>query len=96
MSEAIQKTSDVIPSAWHIKDPKWVGYIAVDGDMQWTDYFDTKEEAETELRCLQKRTSYEVIKTKEDEGFYPERAKVLESQYQMMGLTSGLYTDLNG
>jgi hypothetical protein len=32
----------------------------------------------------------------EDEGYYPERAKVLESQYQKMGMTSGLYTDLNG
>lgn len=96
MSEVILKRSEVIPSAWHIKDPKWVGYVSIDGKMTWTDYFDTREEAEAELRCLQKRTSYELIKTKEDEGFYPERAKVLESQYRKMGLTSGLYTDLNG
>jgi len=92
----IYKTTDVIPSAWHVKDPQWVGYVNFDGEIFWTDYFDSKEEAETELRCLQKQTSYEVVKTMEDEGYYPERAKVLESQYQKMGITSGLYSDLNG
>jgi hypothetical protein len=51
-------------------------------------------EAELELRCLEKRLSYELIKTVEDEGSYPERVIAIENLYQQSGRTNGLYTGL--
>jgi hypothetical protein len=52
-------------------------------------------EASLELRCLEKRISYELIKTMEGEGFYPHRAIIMEEKYQESGRTNGLYTGLN-
>jgi hypothetical protein len=60
-----------------------------------TPYFSTKEEAELELRCLEKTMSYELIETLEMEGMYPERATIMEDKYQASGRTNGLYTGLN-
>lgn len=39
--------------------------------------------------------SYELIETVQCEGYYPERAKVIEEKYQASGRTNGLYTGLN-
>ena len=39
--------------------------------------------------------SYELIETVQCEGYYPERAKVIEEKYQASGQTNGLYTGLN-
>jgi hypothetical protein len=36
-----------------------------------------------------------LIETVEGEGYYPERAKVIEEKYQASGRTNGLYTGLN-
>lgn len=63
--------------------------------MYQTPYFSTKEEAELELRCLEKTMSYELIETLEMEGMYPERASLMEDKYQASGRTNGLYTGLN-
>lgn len=52
-------------------------------------------EATLELRCLEKRINYELIETVEGEGFYPERAIIMEEKYQESGRTNGLYTGLN-
>jgi len=35
-----------------------------------------------------------LIKTVEDEGFYPERAIIMEEKYQESGRDNGLYTGL--
>lgn len=51
-------------------------------------------EASLELRCLEKRLNYELIATMEGEGFYPERAIIMEEKYQQSGRTNGLYTGL--
>jgi hypothetical protein len=45
--------------------------------------------------ALEKRISYELIKTIEGEGFYPHRAIIMEEKYQESGRTNGLYTGLN-
>ena len=39
--------------------------------------------------------SYELIETVEDEGFYPERAIIMEEKYQKSGRTNGLFIGLN-
>jgi len=71
-----------------------VGHICIGADEHYTSFFDTREEAENELRCLEKQLSYELIETTEEEGFHPERAKLIEEAYQASGRTSGLYTGL--
>jgi hypothetical protein len=84
-----------VPSCWHEANPKYAGHVRIGPDNHFTEWFDTKEEAELERRCLEKRLSYELVETVEDEGYYPERAKVMEEKYQASGLTTGLYTGLN-
>jgi len=89
------KLSQIIPSCWHLPNPKYAGHVRIGHGSHFTDWFDTREEAELERRCLEKRLSYELIKTVQCEGYYPERAKVIEEKYQASGRTNGLYTGLN-
>lgn len=94
-SKPTQKTSQVLPSCYHLKNPKYAGSVYVGGTVKQTEYFSTKEEALLELRCLEKSLSYELIETLEMEGMYPERATIMEEKYQASGRTNGLYTGLN-
>lgn len=89
------KRSSVLPTAFHVPDPEYWGYVFDGSEMHWTAVFKDKEEAENELRCLQKQLSFELIKTKEDQGFYPERAKIIENQYHKGNCTSGHYNEVN-
>jgi hypothetical protein len=94
-SKPTQKTSQVLPSCYHLKNPEYTGSIYIGGKIHQTPYFTTKEEAELELRCLEKKLSYELVETVEMEGMYPERATIMEEKYQASGRTNGLYTGLN-
>ena len=74
-------------------------YVAFifDGDKTyWSEPFEDKSEAENELRCMEKQISFELIKTMQDEGFYPERSVILENQYQKGNCASGCYNEMNG
>ena len=93
-SKVASKTSQIIPSSWHVADPKYAGHVRIGSDNYFTEWFDSREEAELERRCLEKRLSYELIKTVEDEGYYPERAIKIEKLYQQSGRTNSLYTGL--
>lgn len=94
-SKVDSKLSQIIPSCWHLPNPKYAGHVRIGHESHFTDWFDTKEEADLERRCLEKRLSYELIETVQCEGYYPERAKVIEEKYQASGQTNGLYTGLN-
>lgn len=94
-SKVNSKISQVVPSGWHVTNPKYAGHIRIGPENHFTPWFDTRNEAELELRCLEKRLSYELVETVEDEGCYPERAKLIEEKYQASGRTNSLYTDLN-
>jgi hypothetical protein len=89
------KTSEVVPSNYHLKERQYAGFIKIGGDNYWTKFFSSKEEARLELRCLEKSLSYELIETLEEEGVYPERAIIMEQKYQESGRSNGLYTGLN-
>ena len=90
------KSSQVLPTAYHIKDPMYVAFI-FDGDKTyWSEPFEDKSEAENELRCMEKQISFELIKTMQDAGFYPERSTILENQYQKGNCKSGCYNEVNG
>jgi len=66
------KKSSVIPTAFHVANSNYIGFIWDGNEMHWTGVFKNKDEAENELRCIEKRISYELIKTMEDQGFYPK------------------------
>jgi len=93
-SKVNSKISHTVPSCWHQSNPKYAGHIRIGPDNHFTEWFDTKEEADLERRCLEKRLSYELIKTVEEEGYYPERAIAIENCYQQSGRNNGLYTGL--
>ncbi len=90
------KSSQVLPTAYHVQDPMYVAFI-FDGDKtHWSEPFEDKGEAENELRCMEKQMSLELIKTMQDDGFYPERSTILENQYQKGNCKSGCYNEVNG
>lgn len=91
----MQKRSQVLPTNYHLADRQYFGCLQIGSDNHYTGYYDTVEEAADELRCLEKRLSFELIKTVEDEGYYPHRAIIMEEKYQESGRTNGLYTGLN-
>ena len=93
-SRVNSKISQVVPSGWHVTNPKYAGHIRIGPENHFTPWFNTRNEAELELRCLEKRLSYELIKTVEEEGVYPERFIAIENLYQQSGRTNGLYTGL--
>jgi hypothetical protein len=93
--KVVSKISSLIPSCFHLSEKQYAGRVRIGWDNFYTEYFDTKDEALIELRCLEKRVNYELVKTTEDEGFYPERAIIMEQKYQESGRTNGLYTGLN-
>lgn len=88
------KESYLIPSSFISKNPSYAGYITLEGKAYVTEWFEDKEDALLELRCLEKQLSYELVKTTRCEGFYPERATIIEEKYQASGRTNGLYTGL--
>lgn len=90
-----QKTSRVLPSNYHLEDKSYAGFIHVGGVGYQTEWYDDAEEAALSLRCLEKEISYELIETMEGEGYFPERARIIEDKYQQSGKADGLYTGLN-
>lgn len=88
------KSSQVLPTNFHLTERKYVGHVLIGSENYYTDCFDTKGEALDELRCLEKKLSYELIETIQDEGFHPERAKLIEEAYQASGRINSLYTGL--
>lgn len=88
----------VVPSNYHL-DPstrKYSAVIVLGGETHWGDEWqDNLAEAESDLRCMINNLDYAATKTMQCEGFYPERAIIIEEKYQKSGRTNGLYTGLN-
>lgn len=89
-----QKSSQVFPSNHHLPEKSYYGCVRIGKDNHYTDFYPTLDEALSELRCLEKRLSYELVNTVEMEGMYPQRAILIEEAYQKSGRTNGLYTGL--
>ena len=89
-----QKNSQVLPTNYHLPEKAYYGCVKIGSDNYYTGFYDTIDEAALELRCLEKRLSYETVETTEMEGFYPQRAILIEDLYQKSGRINGLYTGL--
>jgi hypothetical protein len=85
----------VFPSNYHLQEKQYAAFVCIGEDYHVSEWFDKEEEAELERRCIEKQLSYELIETVEGEGYYPERARIIEEKYQASGRTNGLYTGLN-
>jgi hypothetical protein len=94
IEKPFQKNSQVLPSNYHLPEKSYYGCVNIGATNHYTGYFDTIEEAADELRCLEKRISFELVNTVENEGVYPQRAILIEEAYQESGRTNGLYTGL--
>ena len=88
------KVSQILPTNYHLPERSYYGHVCIGGENYYTDFYKDKEEAKLELRCLEKRLSFETIQTKQSEGHYPERSIIIEELYQQSGRTDGLYTGL--
>lgn len=89
-----QKNSQVLPTNYHLPEKAYYGCVKIGSDNHYTGFYDSIDEAILELRCLEKRLSYETVQTIEMEGFYPQRAILIEELYQKSGRDNGLYTGL--
>ena len=89
-----QKNSQILPTNYHLAEKAYYGCVKLGKDNHYTPFFDTIEEALLELRCLEKRLSYETVQTIEMEGYYPQRAILIEDLYQKSGKNDGLYSGL--
>ena len=89
-----QKSSQVLPTNYHLLEKSYYGCVKIGATHHYTEFYSTIGEAADELRCLEKRLSYEIIKTVEMEGVHPQRAILIEEAYQKSGRTNGLYTGL--
>ena len=95
VQKPIYKRSQVLPSNFHLQEKQYAAFIFVGSEYYVSKWFETKDEAELEQRCMEKQLSYELVETVEGEGFYPERARIMEEKYQASGRTNGLYTCLS-
>lgn len=87
----------VVPSHHHLdpKTRKYCAMIDIGGEVHWgTEWHEDLGEAESDLRCMINNLDYVATKTMECEGFYPERAIIIEEKYQQSGRTNGLFTGL--
>jgi hypothetical protein len=67
----------------------------IGGEMHWGKWQEDFGEADSDLRCMINNLNYDLIDTVEEEGFYPERAIIMEEKYQKSGQTNGLFIGLN-
>jgi len=90
-----RKKSQILPSNYHLPECSYVACIEIDGELYWSEYCETKEEAKKEQRLLEQKYEYDIYETKEDEGVYPERGRIMEDLYQKSGRTNSVFTGLN-
>ena len=90
------KRAEIIPGDWRPGNRSYCACVVIGGEMYWGDKWQTSiDEADSDLRCMINNLNYDLIETVEDEGFYPERAIIMEEKYQKSGQTNGLFIGLN-
>ena len=87
------KRASILPSDWRPGARKWVACVVIGSEIYWGDWQEDFGEADSDLRCMVNNLSYELIETVEDEGFYPERAIIMEEKYQHL-ITKDLICDI--
>ena len=88
------KKSEVIPSNYHLEEKQYAPMIVIGGDSTFGAWCDTKEEAKARLNHLEIALDYHNYPTKQEEGVYPERSRIMEELYNKSGRTNSIFTGL--
>ena len=82
----------MIPSNYHLEEKHYAPMIVIGGDTTFGAWCDTKEEAAARLNHLEIALDYHNYPTKEEEGVYHERSRIMEELYHKSGRTNSLVT----
>ena len=88
------KKSEVVPSNFHLDQKKFAPMVVIDGEINCGAWCDTKEEAAARLNHLEIALDYHNYPTKQEEGVYPERSRIMEELYNKSGRTNSIFTGL--
>ena len=88
------KKSEIYPSNYHLEEKQYAPMVVIGGDTTFGAWCDTKEEAEARLNHLEIATDYHNYPTKQEEGVYPERSRIMEELYNKSGRTNSIFTGL--
>ena len=88
------KKSEVVPSNFHLDEKQFAPMVVIGGDTIFGAWCDTKEEAKARLNHLEIATDYHNYPTKQEEGVYPERSRIMEELYNKSGRTNSIFTGL--
>ena len=88
------KKSEVVPSNFHLEEKHYAHMEIIGGDVTFGAWCNTKEEAVARLNHLEIATDYHNYPTKEEEGVYPERSRIMEELYNKSGRTNSIFTGL--
>ena len=88
------KKSEVVPSNFHLEEKQYAPLVIIGDNITWGAWCDTKEEAAARLNHLEIATDYHNYPTKQEEGVYPERSRIMEELYNKSGRTNSIFTGL--
>ena len=88
------KKSEVIPSNFHLDEKSYAPMVVIDGEMIVGAWCETEEEAKARLNHLEIALDYHNYSTKQEEGVYPERSRIMEELYNKSGRTNSIFTGL--
>ena len=88
------KKSEVLPSNFHLEEKQYAPMVVIGGDITCGAWCNTKEEAAARLNHLEIATDYHNYPTKQEEGVYPERSRIMEELYNKSGRTNSIFTGL--
>ena len=88
------KKSEVIPSNYHLEKKHFAPMVVINGDTFFGAWCETEEEAKARLNHLELALDYHNYPTKQEEGVYPERSRIMEELYNKSGRTNSIFTGL--
>ena len=84
----------MIPSNYHLEEKHYAPMIVIGGDTTFGAWCDTKEEAAARLNHLEIALDYHNYPTKEEEGVYHERSRIMEELYHKSGRNKSIFPGL--
>ena len=88
------KSSQLMSSNFHLEEKQYAPMVVINGETTFGAWCDTKEEAAARLNHLEIATDYHNYPTKQEEGVYPERSRIMEELYNKSGRTNSIFTGL--
>ena len=103
----VSKTAEVLPSNYHLNEKEYVGVITLGGDLTYTAWCATEQEAQHLLEFLKIAVDYNSYRTMQEESTgkegvkaMAERVRIMDERYKKSGRDEkdhpmhGFYTGL--